>query len=100
MDNREAYKRATEVFGKAGCIRELGTGLYMRDTGEPACGVGFTLGSVPHIQGKGVTWEDAFEVLEKRRPIWEAKYGTDWPQTRTRWGFTLLDPCGCERPRP
>lgn len=57
------------MFGPEACMRT--TGLTIKDTGEPAVGVGFQDGDTIRIQGKGLTWEEAIARAESRRDIWE-----------------------------
>lgn len=59
---------ARGMFGPSGQVSD---GLQMKNTLEPAVGVGFFEGGLLCIQGKGLTWEDALAHAETRRAEWQ-----------------------------
>jgi hypothetical protein len=58
------------MFGRAGGITD---GVQMKDTLEPAVGVGFYEHGELCIQGKGVTWEAAFAHARSREDKWMSR---------------------------
>lgn len=70
MTKEEARNKAREVFGPSGQVCEH---MQMKESLEPAVGVGFMEGGDLCIQGKGVTWEDAFAQAESRREKWQPR---------------------------
>lgn len=68
MTREEALQKAREMFGPRGGVSGH---MQMKDTLEPAVGVGFLEGTELRIQGKGVTWEAAFACAEDRREKWK-----------------------------
>lgn len=68
MTKAEARAKAIDLFGPSGGVSE---GLQMKESLERAVGVGFREGPDLCIQGKGITWEEAFAHAETRREKWE-----------------------------
>lgn len=80
MTKAEALQKARELFGPAGQVCER---MQMKESLEPAVGVGFMENGDLCIQGKGLTWEDALAHAESRREKW---------QTRCPGGFDPREP--------
>lgn len=70
MDREEAKRLARRTFGPSGYVSE---GLQMKNTLAPAVGVGFFEGGKLCIQGKGLTWEEAFTQAMSRRAEWQSR---------------------------
>jgi len=76
MTKAEALQKAREVFGPAGQVCER---MQMKESLEPAVGVGFMENGDLCIQGKGLTWEDAFAHAESRREKWQHRAPAEAP---------------------